>query len=224
MLDRIRDDVRAALERDPAAKSRLEVLLLYPGLHAIIMYRVSHWLWAHRLPLAARFVSELNRFVTGVEIHPAARIGRRFFIDHGMGTVIGETTEIGDDCTLYQGVTLGGTGKETGKRHPTLERGVVVGVGASVLGSITVGEGALIGAGSVVLKDVPAHSTVVGVPARVVRERGVRVAAASISGAAQEDPCEQCQERFNQQIARLERRLEELEEQMSSGAGVSGRH
>jgi serine O-acetyltransferase len=223
MFDWIRDDIQAALERDPAARSRLEVLLLYPGLHAVIMHRVSHWLWTHKLPLMARFVSEVNRFVTGVEIHPAARIGRRFFIDHGMGTVIGETAEIGENCTLYQGVTLGGTGKETGKRHPTLANGVVVGVGASILGSITIGEGALVGAGSVVLRDVPSQSTVVGVPAHVVREHGVRVAASAISGATPEDPCEQCQERFNEQIARLERRLVELEERLSTRAGVSGK-
>ncbi|MDH4180311.1 MAG: serine O-acetyltransferase, partial [Armatimonadota bacterium] len=188
MFDRIRADIQAAIERDPAAKSRLEVFLLYPGLHAVLMHRVAHWLWGHRLRLMARFGSEVNRLITGIEIHPAAEIGRGLLIDHGMGTVIGETSEIGDNCTLYQGVTLGGTGKESGKRHPTLGNNVVVGVGASILGSITVGDNALVGAGSVVLKDVPAGSTVVGVPARVVREHGARVAAASISGATQDDP------------------------------------
>jgi len=220
MFDRIRADIQAAMERDPAAQSRLEVFLLYPGLHAVIAHRAAHWLWGHRLRLMARFGSEVNRLITGIEIHPAARIGRGLLIDHGMGTVIGETSEIGDSCTLYQGVTLGGTGKEFGKRHPTLGNNVVVGVGASILGSITVGDNALVGAGSVVLKDVSAGSTVVGVPARVVREHGVRVAAASISGATQDDPCEQCQERFGKEIARLERRLAELEERLGAKAGA----
>ncbi len=220
MFDRIRADIQAAMERDPAAKSRLEVFLLYPGLHAVIMHRLAHWLWEHRLRLMGRFVSEVSRFITGIEVHPAARIGRGLLIDHGMGTVIGETAEIGDNCTLYQGVTLGGTGTETGKRHPTLGNNVVVGVGASILGSITVGDKALVGAGSVVLKAVPAGSTVVGVPARVVRERGVRVAAASISGATQDDPCEQCQELFGEKFARLERRLAEMEEKLGARTGA----
>ena len=194
--------------------------MLYPGLHAVIAHRAAHWLWGHRLRLMARFMSELNRLITGIEIHPAAQIGRGLFIDHGMGTVIGETSEIGDGVTLYQGVTLGGTGKETGKRHPTLGNDVIVGVGASILGSIRVGDGALVGAGSVVLKDVPAESTVVGVPARVVREQGVRVAASSISGATQDDPCEQCQQVFNREIERLQRRLAELEERLGVGSSA----
>ena len=223
MFDRVRADIRAALQRDPAARSRAEILLLYPGLHAIINHRFAHWLWTHKMGLMARLASELNRHFTGIEIHPGATIGRGLFIDHGMGTVIGETTEIGDNVTLYQGVTLGGTGKQMGKRHPTLGNNVVVGVGASVLGAITVGDDALIGAGSVVLRDVPAESTVVGVPAHVVREHGARVAAASISGATQEDPCEQCQERFDSQIRRLEEKLEELEARLRDGAGARGR-
>ncbi len=215
MFDRVRADIRAALQRDPAARSRAEVLLLYPGLHALVAHRFAHWLWTHNMRLMARLMSELNRHFTGVEIHPGAIIGSGLFIDHGMGTVIGETTEIGESVTLYQGVTLGGTGKQTGKRHPTLGNNVVVGVGASILGAITIGDNALIGAGSVVLRDVPAESTVVGVPAHVVREHGARVAAAAISGATQEDPCEQCQELFASQIRRLEARLEVLE----AGAG-----
>ncbi len=221
MFDRIRADIQAALDRDPAARSRLEVVLLYPGLHAVIMHRVAHWLWTHRLRLMARFLSEVNRFLTGIEIHPGAQIGRGLLIDHGMATVIGETAEIGDNCTLYQGVTLGGTGKETGKRHPTLGDGVVVGVGASILGSITVGDRALVGAGSVVLRPVEPNSTVVGVPARVVREDGVRVTAASISGATEDDPCEQCQELFSKEIERLERRLAELEGRCSTRQPVA---
>jgi serine O-acetyltransferase len=218
MLNRIRADIQAALQRDPAARSRLEVVFLYPGLHAMIVHRLAHWLWVKDLRLIARCVSEINRHFTGIEIHPGASIGRGLFIDHGMGTVIGETTEIGDNVTLYQGVTLGGTGKQAGKRHPTLGDNVVVGVGASVLGAITVGDNALVGAGSVVLRDVPAESTVVGVPAHVVRERGVRVAFASISGATQEDPCEQCQELFAAQIRRLEGRLGELERRTALSA------
>jgi serine O-acetyltransferase len=218
MFNRVRADIQAALQRDPAARSRLEVLLLYPGLHALLLHRLGHWLWVHRLRLMARLVSELNRHFTGIEIHPGARIGQGLFIDHGMGTVIGETSEIGDNVTLYQGVTLGGTGKQSGKRHPTLGNNVVVGVGASILGAITVGENALVGAGSVVLKDVPADSTVVGVPAHVVRERGVRVAVAAISGATQEDPCEQCQELFAAMVRGLERRVEELERQLTAEA------
>lgn len=218
MFNRIRADIQAALQRDPAARSRVEVLLLYPGLHAVLMHRLGHWLWVHKLRLMARLVSEVNRHFTGIEIHPGARIGRGLFIDHGMGTVIGETSEIGDNVTLYQGVTLGGTGKQTGKRHPTLGNNVIVGVGASVLGAITVGDNALVGAGSVVLRDVPADSTVVGVPAHVVRERGVRIAVAAISGATQEDPCEQCQELFAAEIRRLERRVEEMERQLTAEA------
>jgi serine O-acetyltransferase len=222
MFNRIRADIQAALQRDPAARSAFEVLVCYPGLHAVISHRVAHWLWQHDLRLSARFLSQCNRFVTGIEIHPGASIGRGLFIDHGMATVIGETTEIGDNCTLYQGVTLGGTGKEQGKRHPTLGDNVVVGVGAAVLGSITVGDNALIGAGSVVLRPVPAYSTAVGVPARVVREGGRRIAAGDISGAAQEDPCEQCQERFNSQIRGLEQRLVELEQRLGLPTGVAG--
>jgi len=221
MFDRIRADLQAALQRDPAARSRVEVLLCYPGLHAVLMHRVAHWLWTHRLRLMARFLSQLNRFLTGIEIHPAASIGRALFIDHGMASVIGETTEIGDNCTLYQGVTLGGTGKQTGKRHPTLGNNVVVGVGASILGAIKVGDNALVGAGSVVLRDVSPDSTVVGVPARLVRERGVRVTAASISGATQDDPCEQCQELFARKIRQLEQRLAAIEQRVSAASRVA---
>lgn len=221
MFDRIRADIQAALDRDPAARGRLEVLFCYPGLHAVVLHRVGHWLWHHRLRLMARCISHTSRFFTGVEIHPAASIGRGLFIDHGMSTVIGETAEIGANCTLYQGVTLGGTGKQTGKRHPTLGNNVVVGVGASILGSITIGDDALVGAGSVVLKPVAPETTVVGVPARVVRHQGKRVAAAAISGATQDDPCEQCQEAFAKEIDRLERRLAELEQRLSATMDVA---
>jgi serine O-acetyltransferase len=167
----LREDVATAIARDPAARSRAEVVLAYPGLHALWVHRVSHAMWLNGHHLAARLLSQLSRAVTGVEIHPGATIGRRFFIDHGMGVVIGETAEIGDDVMLYQGVTLGGRSLEKVKRHPTLEDGVVVGSGARVLGAITIGQGAQVGANAVVVRDVPAGAVVVGVPGRV-RERG----------------------------------------------------
>jgi len=170
-----REDVAAILDRDPAAKSTFEVLVLYSGLHALWAYRVHHWMWTHGWRFLARALSQLARLFTGIEIHPGAEIGRRFFIDHGMGVVIGETAIIGDDVTLYQGVTLGGTGKETGKRHPTICNNVVVGTGARVLGNITIGENSRVGAGSVVLRDVPDNSTIVGVPGHIVLRSGKRV-------------------------------------------------
>jgi len=172
MLGRISEDVRVVLQRDPAARNWLEVVLLYPGLHAIWAHRLSHWLWTHGLCPIARWVSQLARGLTGVEIHPGATIGRGFFIDHGMGIVIGETTEIGRNCSLYQGVTLGGVTFRTGKRHPTLEDDVVVGAGAKILGDILIGAGSRIGANAVVVKPVPPNSVVVGVPGQVlVRSR-----------------------------------------------------
>jgi serine O-acetyltransferase len=220
MFQRLRADIQAALERDPAARSWIEVLLLYPGLHALILHRFAHWLWRHRLQLTARLLSQANRFLTGIEIHPGARIGRGLFIDHGMGTVIGETSEIGDNCTLYQGVTLGGTGKERGKRHPTLGDNVVVGVGASVLGSIAVGDNSLIGAGAVVIRPVPANCTAVGVPAKIVRDRGRQVRGEAISGGTAADPCEQCMGEINARFAELERQLAEMIQNRSPAAIV----
>ena len=171
----MREDINAVLERDPAATSVLEVVLLYSGLHALWWWRVYHWLWVRGMRFPARLLSQMSRFFSGIEIHPGAQIGRRFFIDHGMGVVIGETAEIGDDVTLYQGVTLGGTGKETGKRHPTVCDNVVIGSGAKILGSITIGANCRIGAGSVVLRSVPPDSTVVGVPGHIVLHNGERV-------------------------------------------------
>ena len=171
----VREDIQAIFERDPAATSTLGVLLCYPGLHARIAHRVNHWLWIKRWKLLARFLSQVVRFFTGIEIHPGAVLGRRVFIDHGMGVVIGETSFVGDDVTLYQGVTLGGTGKEKGKRHPTLLSGVFVGNNANVLGNIVIGENSRVGAGSVVLRDVPPNSTVVGVPAHIIYQDGKRV-------------------------------------------------
>jgi len=164
----LREDVRTVFARDPAARSVLEVLFCYPGLHVLWLHRPAHWLWRHRLWFPARYISHVSRFLTGIEIHPGARIGRRFFIDHGAGVVIGETAEIGDDVLLYQGVVLGGTTMAKKKRHPTLENGVTMGAGSVALGAITVGAGARIGAGSVVTKPVPPGATIVGVPGRVV--------------------------------------------------------
>ena len=175
MLRSVREDIGAVLESDPAARSVFEVVVLYPGLHAVWAHHLSHWLWRHRLFFPARYVSQLSRLLTGIEIHPAAELGRRLFIDHGIGTVIGETAVVGDDVTLYQGVTLGGTGKEKGKRHPTLGNRIVVGSGAKLLGNITIGDNCRIGAGSVVLRSVPANSTIVGVPGHIVLRDGKRV-------------------------------------------------
>jgi serine O-acetyltransferase len=168
-------DLAIIKERDPAARSTLEILLCYPGFHALVMHRISHRLWRLRVPLLPRLLSQVGRLFTGIEIHPGARIGRGVFIDHGMGVVIGETAVIGNHCLLYQGVTLGGTGKQHGKRHPTLKENVVVGAGAKVLGAITVGANTRIGAGSVLLRDVASDSTVVGIPGRVIHQSGVRI-------------------------------------------------
>jgi serine O-acetyltransferase len=170
MFERLREDIRIIFERDPAARTRWEVLTCYPGLHALLIHRLSHRLWRAEFKWLARFTSHLGRALTGIEIHPGATLGRRVFIDHGMGVVIGETAEIGDECTLYHGVTLGGTSWTGGKRHPTLEKGVVIGAGAKVLGPITVGQGARIGSNAVVVRDVPPGSTAVGIPARFIEE------------------------------------------------------
>ena len=175
MLDRLRADIRAVKERDPAARGTLEVLLLYSGLHAIMLHRPAYWLYNHKHFFLARWISQYAKFRTGVEIHPGAKIGTGVFIDHGCGIVIGETAEVGDGCTLYQGVTLGGTGKGTGKRHPTLGKNVTVGSGAKVLGPFTIGDNSKIAAGAVVLKEIPPNATAVGVPAQVVKLDGVRV-------------------------------------------------
>jgi serine O-acetyltransferase len=173
MLSTIREEIQNIFREDPAANSWLEIVLCYPGFHAIVLHRLAHPLFRAGVPLLPRVISQFARFLTGIEIHPGATIGRRFFIDHGMGVVIGETAEVGDDVLVYQGVTLGGTGKERGKRHPTIGDNVVIGTGAKVLGNIVIGHDSKIGAGSVVLAAVPPHSTVVGIPGRVVRARGV---------------------------------------------------
>jgi len=175
MFRRLKTEIQTILDKDPAARSVIEVLLCYPGLHAILFHRIAYYLYKHKVPLIPRLISHLSRLLTGIEIHPGAKIGERFFIDHGMGVVIGETTEIGDDVLMYQGATLGGTGKERGKRHPTIGNNVVIGAGARILGPITIGDNTKIGAGSVVVKPVPSNTTVVGVPGRVVIQEGKRV-------------------------------------------------
>lgn len=175
MFSRIKKDLKAVLRYDPAARNKLEVILTYSGFHALVMYRFAHFMYLHNYKLVARLVSQFAKFLTGIEIHPGAKIGSGVFIDHGEGVVIGETAEVGNNVVLYQGVTLGGTGKDRGKRHPTIEDGVMISAGAKILGPFTVGKNAKIGAGSIVLKPVPANATVVGVPGRVVKLNGIRV-------------------------------------------------
>ncbi|MFC4411836.1 serine O-acetyltransferase [Chungangia koreensis] len=209
MFKRMKEDIRVVFDQDPAARSSLEVVLTYSGLHAIWAYRIAHALYKRKLSFLARAVSQMARFFTGIEIHPGAQIGRRFFIDHGMGVVIGETCIIGDDCTLFQGVTLGGTGKEKGKRHPTLQNNVLVASGAKVLGSITIGENSKIGAGSVVLKDVPANATVVGIPGKVVIQDGMKVKQ-KLDHQDLPDPVQDICDSLSRRVSALEKELEEL--------------
>jgi serine O-acetyltransferase len=210
MFDRLREDISSVRDRDPAATSTLSVLLNYPGLHALWAHRLHHWLWSHGRRGLSRFGSQVARFFTGIEIHPGATVGRRFFIDHGMGVVIGETTIIGDDVTLYQGVTLGGTGKEHGKRHPTLQDCVVVGVGATVLGNITVGHGSKVGGGAVVIHNVPPQCTVVGIPGRVVRREGSRIDTIDLHHEDLPDP-------VIEMFRALQHRIDRIEDRCPSG-------
>jgi len=216
-----REYVASVFDRDPAAKSWLEVLLCYPGLHALWAHRVNHWLWTHHLRLLARFCSQVSRLLTGIEIHPGAEIGRRFFIDHGMGVVIGETTIIGDDVTLYQGVTLGGTGKEKGKRHPTLGNNVVVGGGAKILGNVTVGENCRVGAGSVVLSDVPDNSTIVGVPGHIIFRDGKRVVITDPKEIR--DPLSDALAALASQVQALEETVRQLERERDEAGHPAGK-
>ncbi len=212
MLKRLRQDIEAVRDRDPAARSLLEILLAYPGLHALWMHRIAHALWKAGVPVLPRLISHLNRFFTGIEIHPGAKIAGGVFIDHGMGVVIGETAEIGENVTLYQGVTLGGTGKEKGKRHPTIGRNVVIAAGAKVLGPIRVGDDARVGAGAVVIRDVPPECTVVGVPGRVVACGGQRVI--DLHHENIPDPVQEMFESFERRVDRLERHLIETQEEL----------
>jgi len=211
MFSRIKQDIMAVKDRDPAAKSTLEVLLCYPGLHALFCHRVAHFFYRRGLILLPRIISHLSRFFTGIEIHPGAKIGSSFFIDHGMGVVIGETTEIGSNVTVYQGVTLGGTGKIKGKRHPTIGDNVVVGTGAKVLGPITIGENSRVGAGSVVLSSAPPNSTVVGIPARVVYYNGEKVPTINLNHSDMPDPVAEALTRLQEQIDQLRCRRLEIE-------------
>ncbi|MGX4667733.1 serine O-acetyltransferase [Cerasibacillus sp. JNUCC 74] len=207
----MKEDMDVVFEQDPAARSYFEVFLTYSGLHAVWWHRVAHMFYRRRMFFIARAISQLNRFLTGIEIHPGAIIGRRLFIDHGMGVVIGETCEIGDNVTIFQGVTLGGTGKEKGKRHPTVKDNALIATGAKVLGSITIGESAKIGAGSVVLKDVPDHATVVGVPGKVVRQRGEKIRK-DLDHHKLPDPVANRCEHLQQEIDELRAEIAELKE------------
>lgn len=219
LLRSIQQEIASILERDPAAQSELEVILCYPGLHAICAYRFTHWLWNHQLKLLARWLSQVARLLTGIEIHPGAQIGRRLFIDHGMGVVIGETAIVGDDVTLYQGATLGGTGKEKLKRHPTIGNGVVIGAGAKILGNIRVGDNSRVGAGSVVLRDVPDDSTVVGVPGHIILRQGKRVV---ITDPKQiNDPLSEALAAVATQVKNLRERVRHLEGAQSTDSNAS---
>ncbi len=213
MLTLFKKDIKAIFERDPAAKSLLEVLFCYPGLHAVLAYRLAHFLYRHNLIFLPRLISQISRFITGIEIHPGAKIGQGLFIDHGMGVVIGETAEIGDNVTLYQGVTLGGTGKDKGKRHPTVGSNVVIGSGAKILGPVNIGSNARIGAGSVVLNDVPSQATVVGIPGRVVVHQGKKIPAINLDHDDLPDPVLEMFISLQQQIDNLRCRQEKQEKE-----------
>jgi len=211
MMNRIREDIREVFDRDPAARSWLEVILTYPGLHAIWIHRVAHWFYLKKFYTFARLISHFNRFITGVEIHPGAKFGRRVFIDHGMGVVVGETSEIGDDCVIYKGVVLGGVSLKKEKRHPTLETGVIVGSNACILGNIRIGEHARIGSGSVVVESVPAGATVVGVPGRVVRKQTTGDLEKDLEHSDLPDPLQDIVRGLLRIFDRYERRLQKLE-------------
>lgn len=204
-------DARNMAEKDPAAKNVLEVILLYAGFHALVWHRMAHWFYCRRLFFMARLLSQLGRFFTGIEIHPGARIGKNLFIDHGMGIVVGETAEIGDNCTIYHGVTLGGTGKDTGKRHPTIGNNVLIGSGAKVLGPFTVGDNSMVGSNSVVLKEIPPNSTVVGIPGRVVKDKTERVPSRDLDQVSLPDPVNQDLAVLREQLAAIQRIFDNLE-------------
>jgi serine O-acetyltransferase len=217
MFKLLREDIAVVFDQDPAARNSIEIVLTYAGLHAIWGHRFAHWLWVKQRRFLARSVSQFCRFLTGIEIHPGAKIGRRFFIDHGTGVVIGETCEIGNDVTLFQGVTLGGTGKEKGKRHPTLGNNVLVASGAKVLGAITIGDNSKIGAGSVVLNDVPENSTVVGIPGKVVRKNGVKVNR-DLDHRNLPDPVGDICKEMSRQIEDLNKEVEDLKRRIADDA------
>ena len=215
-----RSELGAAMTRDPAARNAWEVLLLYPGFHAIVIYRMAHQLWQWKVPFAPRLLSQLGRGLTGVEIHPGAKIGHGLFIDHAVGVVIGETAELGDNVTLFQGVTLGGTGKEKGKRHPTLRNNVVVGAGAKVLGNITLGDNVRVGANAVVIRDVPANAVVVGVPGRVVKHEGRAFPGINLDHTVLPDPLAQALEKLQHEIDLIEDQLKQHRKGTSRSASA----
>ncbi len=240
MFQRLREDIRCVFERDPAARTTWEVITCYPGFHALLLHRFSHWLWQIRLRWLGRLMSHLGRFLTGIEIHPGATIGHCVFIDHGMGVVIGETAEIGDGCTLYHGVTLGGTAWDKGKRHPTLGKGVVIGAGAKVLGPIVVGDGARIGSNAVVVKNVPAGATAVGIPARIILDEADKTrekqaaslgfSAYAVTALAEDDPLAKAVQGLldhsldvDRRIEALLREIEELKRQRDEQARIASR-
>lgn len=226
MFNGIRREIKVIFDRDPAAKSMLEVLLCYPGLHALLFHRFAHYLYKKRFVLLPRLISQFSRFLTGIEIHPGATIGHGVFIDHGMGVVIGETAIVGNNVTIYQGVTLGGTGKEKGKRHPTVGNNVVIGTGAKVLGNIKIGDNAKIGAGSVVNKEVPPSTTVVGVPGKIVIRDGVNIADLEVEAIIDlhhedlPDPVQEMMLCMQRKLERLERRIIEMEEGKDAGKNL----
>lgn len=214
MWRKLKEDIRVIAENDPAARNKLEIILVYPGFHAILFYRLAHIIWNYRLRLLARLISNFSRFLTGIEIHPAAKVGKGLFIDHGTGVVIGETCEIGEYVTLYQGVTLGGTGKEKGKRHPTIGNHVLIATGAKVLGSMKIGDHSKIGAGSVVLREVPPHSTVVGIPGRIVIQNGKKLSN-NYDQVHLPDPIADSIRSMQKQIDELKNQIEELKKEGS---------
>ncbi|KKM14373.1 hypothetical protein LCGC14_1706810 [marine sediment metagenome] len=225
MFERMRKDMQAVFKRDPAARNLCEVIFCYPGLHAIWLYRLAHFLWVREFISLARFISHISRFLTGIEIHPGAKIGRRFFIDHGMGVVIGETSEIGDDVVIYQGVVLGGTTRERKKRHPTIGNYVVIGAGATILGPVKIGDGARIGSGSVVVKSVPAGATVVGIPGRVMeRKKRLVKPLIDLEHGKLPDPVAEAVNVLVKRIGKLEDRTKELEARLVREGITPGRH
>ena len=222
MFNHLKEDISIVFDRDPAARTHFEILTTYPGVHALIMHRFSHWLWKARFYWLGRMFSHIGRFLTGIEIHPGATIGHRVFIDHGMGVVIGETAIIGDDCTLYHGVTLGGTSWNKGKRHPTLENGVVIGAGAKILGPITIGKNAKIGSNAVVVKDVPENATAVGIPARILEEEKAKAEAVKAKfsayavGGDDDDPMAKALQGLLQHITKQDADLQTLKKQLAA--------
>jgi len=217
MFNTIKQDIQVVLERDPASRNSIEVILCYPGFHALISHRLAHWLWTRRIFLLGRIISHLSRFLTGIEIHPAARLGKGFFIDHGMGVVIGETAEVGDNCMIYHGVTLGGFSRKKEKRHPTLGNNVVVGAGARILGAIRIGDNCKIGSGSVVLQDIPTNSTVIGVPGRMVyQDPGMQDSNGEYNWRVSPDPVAQAIKCLLEKIPQMEKEIEDLRGRLGS--------